>query len=321
MSQSNLPNDGGGTLVRAPALPTDQADKPFSFDPQIGEGAFSKRAPSLRAMDPGAVTTPNCDASRAALTALQFVKAAQNVPSRSQAFAGLGAYLGDNTLEMLREQAWTLWYLDSRVRSIQATKSDAKVDLRLAEEGTKARARVLRMLTYHLGENPRMEAELKDIALGTGWVDLASDLARLAGHISVHKEKLAAADPMNFRPDDEVRLRGIANEIVAQLNEDRGNETADLRNRAWTQLVATYAHLKSAADFIFHKSPSEAALFPGLRQAVMASNARRSTEEETAADPTAPVSADPAAPAPVEQPATAPVAGIPGLPGGSPLIG
>ncbi|NUP11138.1 MAG: hypothetical protein HOW73_34265 [Polyangiaceae bacterium] len=270
MSKSNSDDDGAS--VKAPALPSDAEGKAFALDPQIGEEAFSRRAPSLRAMDPAGVTAPNCDATRAAMITLQVVKAAEE-PSRAQAFAKVGEFLGDDTIATLKDQAWALWYLDSRVRTIDATKSDVKVDATLFEEASKARARVLKLVDYYLGENPKMAAELKDIGIGTGYIDLAGDLTRLAGHLSAHKDTLSA-DKMRYRADDEVTLRGMANAIIAQLNEDRTNETPDLRNRAWTQMRETYVHLKKAADFIFHKRPSDLARFPGLRAALMSNYSR-----------------------------------------------
>lgn len=317
MSQSNLPNPTQNTLIKAPALPTDVPARVLSYDPLVGEEAFSARHPSLRAMDPSQVIAPNCDCSTAAAVSLQVANAA-SVPPRAAMFTALGTFLGEHTPELLRTQAWTLWYLESRLQSILATKTEARVSPALVDEAIKARVRVVRLLDYHFGDNPLMAAELRDINLGSGFMDLASDMTRLAGHISVHKVQLSA-DPVNYRADDEAKLRGFANEILAALNGDRSNETADLRNRAWTQLSTTYWNLKAAADFLFRNSPPEMALFPALRTAVVAITSRSRTNHAVAPVVADAVVPSPAAPIATPSPAAPPIGT--GLPGGNPLIG
>ncbi len=307
-------------LVKAPALATDSGPKPLLYDPKIGEEAYSARHAAIRAMDPSQVATPTCDPTTAALVSLQFVRAARSA-ERAPQFASLAPHLGPHSLDVMEQQAWCLWYLDARVQSVNATTTGAKVDLALAEAATQARTRVMRLLDYHFKESAPMQAELQSINQGNGYMDLATDLSRLAGHLSVHKAKLSV-DVVNYRADDEAHLRGLANELLAALNADRGNETLDLRNRSWTEHAITYSNLKAAADFLFRNSPVDLALFPALRTAVIAITSRNRT---TAAAPEPVVSpvvqpGSPGSPTPAAPGApSSPVA--PGLPGGDPLGG
>lgn len=319
---SNSPSNGGfgsPPARKAPALPTDAAKAPYVYDPKIGEEAYSAQADAIDRLDALKVTTPNVDASLASVVALQFASNGRRGLRRA-AFESVANNLGEHTLDELDQRAHTCWYLDVRYRSMAALKSEVKIDLELFNEGVEARSRALTVLEYYFAKNPLMMTELADIRGGTGVMDLARDLARLAGHYSVHKAVIAR-DTVNYSPDDEQKLRGLANQILEQLNKDRSNETADLRNRAWTRMVATYNALKSAADFVFRDSPTDLADFPPLRTAVLALSARRAGEEPVL-EPPAPTptvggvtpATSPAATAP--SPAVEPP---PGFPGGNPL--
>lgn len=296
-------------LVKAPALVTDAEPPPPKLDPKVGKEAYAKRAPFLQKIEPSTVSNPNYDATTAALVALQFVRAAR-VPRRLAQFQALDAQLAPHSIDLLEEQAWCLWYLDSRYQSTAATTGGARIDVALADRATQARARAMRLLGYYFQDNAAMVAELADIHQGSGYVDLATDLTRLAGHLDVHDAKLSG-DTVNYRADDVALLRGLANQIVEQLNADRGNETLDLRNRSAAEMNATYAALKSAADFLFRNSPADLALFPTLRTAVIAITSKYKASPTAPAEP-APVDALPASP-----PASPTV---PALPGGSPFV-
>lgn len=248
----------------------------------------------------------------AALVALQFVRAARD-KERAAGFAFLAPQLAPHSVDLLEQEAWCLWFLEGRYQSVQATTNMAKIDAKLADTAMQARARVMRLLDYHFQDNALMQAELQDIHQGNGYMDLATDLSRLAGHLTVHHQRVSA-DPVNYRPGDAELLRGLANEILSSLHADRTNETFDLRNRAWTEFSITYSNMKAAADFLFRNRPADAALFPSLRTAVLALTSRRSSNKTESAAPS-PVAPSPVAPAaPTDTP-------LPGQPSGNPIVG
>ena len=169
-----------------------------------------------------------------------------------------------------------------------------------------------------------MDALLSDIRRGSGFIDMVSDLTRLAAHLNVHKAEVDR-DYRNYRADDEARMRGIAHEVVIALQKDQSNEFVDLRNRAWTRAADCYDAVKTAADFAFRTSPADLAAFPPLRTAVLAITSRRTSEGESSDETVtpAPVNDTPAVTSPVTPIAPAPAGSKvwppPGFPGGSPL--
>jgi hypothetical protein len=207
-----------------------------------------------------------------------------------------------------------LWFIDSRYQSFAAIATNVRVDVQTVNESTTLRTRMLRVLDYHFEDHPGIQSELADIRAGQGYQDMASDLTRLAGHYSAHKHKLSV-DKVRYDPADEARARALAKRILnALMDATKGNDIADLRNRAWTKVVWNYAVLKAAADFIWLGNPRELALFPSLRTAALALSPGGQTGTERPDTPieTAPRAADAS---------TSPAPTAPGMPGGNPLAG
>lgn len=299
------------SAVAATALPVDGARAELSFDPEIGEAALMTCKDALLGLDPAQVGPPNVDCSYAAVVAMALAMHIEG-PKVAPAFAPMPArYMGDATPAFLRVLAQTVFYLETRARTKEATTSTVRVDVALISEGAALRDRMLRVLDYYFQDDPLMQAELASIRSGQGYVDLASDLARVATHYTQHAAALAE-DKRHYDPRDHARARGISKEILSALQSGTDNSLVDLRNRAFTKLARVYARLKAAGDFIFADSPTQLALLPALRQAVINQTARsrRSSEPGTAESPVTPV-------APIAPPVVAP----PGTgPGGSPLM-
>ena len=299
------------SAVAATALPVDGARAELSFDPEIGEAALLSCKDALLGIDPTQVGPPNADCSYAAIVAMALVIHLES-PKVAPVFAKMPSdFMGESTPAFLRTLAQTLFYVETRTRTKEATTSEVRVDVALVTRGVELRERMLRVLTYYFEDDALMKAELADIRSGQGYVDLASDLARLATHYTQHAAALAA-DKKHYDPQDQVLARGVSKEILSALQRGADDSIVDLRNRTFTKLARVYARLKAAGDFIFADSPTQLALLPALRQAVINQTARsrRSSEPGTAESPVTPV-------APIAPPVVAP----PGTgPGGSPLM-
>ncbi len=316
---SNLPNTllvtdaAKAAAVLATAQPVDAPRVPLSFDPIIGEQALVTCKAALLGIDPTQVGFPNCDAIQAAGVAMAL--ADHIFSERCKPFYDQIAepLLGEATVPMLRTYAQTLFYLETRARSKIATSNEIRVDGALVSEGVEARERMIKVLAYHCESEPDMRVELASIRSGTGYVDLASDLARLATHYYTHRETIAV-DKVHYKAADEDRARGISKEIVEALHAASDNTIIDLRNRCWTKVLRVYAKLKAAMDFVFIDSPIDLATFPSLRHAVMQAGPRTRGGVDVTTDegstPVAPVAPVPPGPAP--NPGTGP--------GGNPLI-
>lgn len=319
-------NDPGSPgLDTGPKIYIDEKPPPLAYDPIIGEEAFSSQVHALRAMDPSKVVIPNVDCSAAAIATLQLVRAA-NMKARAPLFERTREAMGEHTIPELNVRGWTLWHADQRAQSAQASKVTTRVDVRLVNEGTEIRTRNLKLFDYYFGDDPRMDAELADIRRGTGFMDLAKDLTRIARHLTMHKADIAH-DTKYYRAEDEGRIRGIVNEILAALQrDDESAELFDLRNRAYTRVLECYEGVKAAADLLFRASPTDLAAFPALRTAALAiANRRPSPTEEQPADAGTPATgtATTTTTTPTSStPATATKSSAeppPGFPGGSPL--
>lgn len=301
-------------IVAQTAMPIDVGRKELTFDPVIGEAATLSCKAALLGIDATVVQPPNFDPIAGAVAAVALADHCES-ERFGPTFAKLHPdFLGDASPTFLRTLAQTVFYLETRARTRGATNSDVRVDPALVAEGIALRDSMLIVLGYHFQKDQDMQAELAQIRQESGYTDLASDLARVATHYTQHASALAE-DKKFYNAADQERARGISNEILAALKTTGDNTIVDLRNRAWTKMTRVYARLKAAADFMFAESAIDLALFPALRQAVVAQPTRKKPTDGEVAQPVAPV-----APVPPVSPTPAPAPNPGTGPGGNPLI-
>jgi hypothetical protein len=176
--------------------------------------------------------------------------------------------MGDATADRLRQLAHALFFLDQRARSFVAIRPAKRLDRDLLAKALAVRDRMLRVLAYHAHDEPLMQAEIASIKTGTGYMDIASDLARVAVHYTTHRERLER-ERVQYDPADENLARGIANEILKALAIPEDRTILDLRARAYTMTARVYTRLKEAGDFIFANEAAELEHFPPLRKAAV----------------------------------------------------
>lgn len=251
-----------------PPLPTDLPVVPHAFDPDVGERAFAECHAALVAIDSTNVQTPRCDCGQVAAAALKLA-AHIETPKVKQLFDLLpSALMGDATPDLLHRLAQALFFVDTRARSFVATQAAKRVDAALVAQGVAVRDRMLRVLAYHFHDHPLMMAELASIKGGSGYMDLASDLARVGTHYSSHRATLET-DRVQYDARDENLSRGISHEIFLALSASEDRSILDLRNRAYTMTARVYGRLKEAGDFIFANDAAELEHFPPLRKAAV----------------------------------------------------
>ena len=149
-------------------------------------------------------------------------------------------------------------------------------------EAQELKARMQKLLEYHLGDRPLLARELADIRLGTGYSDLATDLQRYARLSDDHHEEVAS-DQKLFHKGDAKRARELSGQIVVALKSAMGDKASvtDLRNRAWTLLSRDHAEVVATGAFLFRHEPELARLFVPLRAAVAPRRPRRSPDESS----------------------------------------
>jgi hypothetical protein len=203
-------------------------------DQTAGKAAFLELEPRLRAIPTTAIAYPNIDAAQAATAAIALARFA-NEPEMRKRFAALVDFHIDCVVDV-EKAGWALFFLQAQVKTADATANGTRVPVATVDGASRLRARMLKLLTYYFDTDPTLAAEPVDIRAGSGYLDLATDLMRLA---ALHEENkdILKADPLNYRAADAKDARAAAHEILGALGEETREAWADLRNRAYTLLV------------------------------------------------------------------------------------
>jgi hypothetical protein len=159
----------------------------------------------------------------------------------------------------------------------------------LLQSAAEIKTRMLKLCEYHLGDQPVDGSEIADIRSGTGHIDLAVDLVRLAKLYQKHKS-IIKKDPKHYVASDANDARTHSSEILRLLGEAR-NENAktwsDMVARAWILLLEVYGEVSNAGRWLFHHDEPENR-FPSLWAVARAGQGRpKKSAEENSAEPSA----------------------------------
>jgi hypothetical protein len=263
---------------------TQKKAEPRAFDLSVGERAFGRLLPALRAMSDDEIVAVNMDAQEAAVVALALVDIARE-PARHKLLQQLmPSFLAADTVEQLELAAWTTWYAHAQLQSEQALAKAAKVDAATYEESGRLLAKMLRLIEYHVGDRAEVAKELADIRSGTGYQDRASDLVRAASLFERFESELEG-DTRHYDRALAREARRYAQQIVENIRASLGTQAAewlDLRSRAYSRMLALYGELQAAGDFVFRRDPVQRELFTTIRRLIVPS--RRPAKQTPPAD-------------------------------------
>lgn len=248
------------------------------------EEAFRALEPMLRALPAQELIQTNVMLEAVANVALQ-VHARATEPKLFARFKRLPAEEFD--LECVSRCAVTaraIQHIATRQASAEAVSTDALVAPRVVTEATVLKAKMLKVLEYHL-EDEEALAECAGIRSGMGYLDLAQDLRRLAA-LYMDWRELLAADRRRYAAADEKEALRLADELSPQDPGAAVRQWVELGQRAWTQLAKDYAELRDTALWLHRRRPDLQAGFPSL---VTASRPKASTPEAAAKSDAAPV--------------------------------
>lgn len=179
-------------------------------------------------------------------------------------------------------RAFTLALSHARRHAVTeaATRTDAAIPLAVMEEATALKNRMLKLCSYYFDDDAVLSAELDDIRSGTGYLDLASDLARLE---AIYKEQVGVLkrDGKLYKVDDVKDAERLVLTIRRAFNAPSSAAWAMMAHRVFTLLDTSYEELRSAAQFVYRRTPSKAALFPSLRKGGRKRRARAQKDEGT----------------------------------------
>jgi hypothetical protein len=180
----------------------------------------------------------------------------------------------------LEPAALATWHASLMLRSASAT-AGVKIPESVMAQATALKNLMLKVLDYNLGHDANLITDLTDIREGTGYIDLASDLARLGSHYRARAAELAT-DVRHYRAEDAEAAGRMAQAIHQVLGDGRDASARYWSNylpRAWSFLVTTYDEVAAAGRWLFRHDNGEAR-FPSLYTIGRQRRSRRPDDSE-----------------------------------------
>ncbi len=201
-------------------------------------------------------------------------------------FAGLPGHRFDVQHALrLESAALATWHAMLQSRNAAAVTSGVKIPDEVMAAATDMKQTMLKVLDYYLGQVPDMFKVLASIREGTGYVDLASDLARLAELYQIHATTLAV-DTARYRAADRETAGRLAQAIHQVLGDGRHSDARYWREqlgRAWSLLVITYDEVSATGRWLFRHEDGESR-FPSLYAVGRQRRSRRPDENDDGSD-------------------------------------
>jgi len=244
----------------------------IDYDPEAGRKAFQALETTLRDLPDAQLTPATAKVGLATAFVLRVAREVKAERSAYEALPGIDKALVYN----LEPAAWAAWYIQTELDDSQAVKTGVKVPQSIVEPATERRTRMLRVLDYHFGDEPRVARRLESIRAGQGYDDLASDLARLARLYQRYAPDLPLDDKW-YDPDDARQANLDVKAILESLATQTENDWPALRMRAWSYLLRCYNEVSSAAQWLHRNDPEAASRFASLYSVARPGSGRRST--------------------------------------------
>lgn len=230
----------------------------ITIDPEAARRAYITVLPRVEVMKADEYAALSVDVQDVAILAIgvaQFV--AQ--PTERARFALLPAELFDIThLDDLPTLALAAHHGYVELQAVRSGSSVAKLPGPLVTEAGGVRKRMSELCEYVFREHERLQRELASIRIGTGYKDMAMDLARLARIYEAHLEDVAR-ETINYRATDAADARRLSQTILSELSR---NQAADEKQQLatvtgiWTLLLRCYDEVQAAGYFIYrHENP------------------------------------------------------------------
>lgn len=242
------------------------------FDPICADEAILRLDATLQGVDLSNQQKyrPNLDLGRVGIVLLAVARYA-SMPEIRASFELLPKDFFDiRHLDMLTDLGWAAWSTNVRYNELLATKSKRVVPPDLAERATARKKRMLRVLAYHLYDDPLVALRLQSVGKRPGYLNAASDLTVLADLYKTHKKQLVS-DTKWFRDADINEAEEDAAQLMRCLGvglEDSTKEAVELLTRIFIVIRDTYDKVRTAASFVFAKNTEHLRHFPVLHTAV-----------------------------------------------------
>ena len=145
--------------------------------------------------------------------------------------------------------------------------TNARVSVALVQQGMETSGRMQRCLGYNLEGDAEVQRQLAAIRLGTGYADLANDLAELSVLYGT-REGALRGDGRNYRASDTAGSKELADKIreeIAQGQRAVTKKAAQKWAKAYAALDASHNEIIDAGRYLDRREPKLAARWVHLR--------------------------------------------------------
>ena len=238
-------------------------------DATTNEKAYNDIRDTVAAVPEEKIAGLNIDLSQAAMAGLVLVDRAQEGGIAEKIAKLAPEFIEVDLIAKLETVCLGAQHIVDRAATEEATTQTVKVDAVVFDRATSVKNRMIKCLSYMMEGTKSVEDEIADIKLGTGYMDLAQDLTRLA-NLYVNHGKVVSKDPKNYRDTDLAQARADADEVRTQYraSKTQAAEWDRLRPRAYVEIVRLYTELREAVHFAYRQHSSVKDQFETLRTAV-----------------------------------------------------
>lgn len=251
-------------------------------DATTNEKAFNESRATIAGVPDEKIVGLNIDLSQAAMAGLVLVDRARE-DGRAERIAMLAPeFIEVDLIDKLETVCLAAQYIVDNAATEEATTATVMVDPVLFDRATAVKNRMIKCITYILEGTQSVEDEVADIKLGSGYMDLAQDLTRLAV-IYAKYAKVLAKDPKNYRAEDLAQARADATEVRAQYraSKTKAAEWERLRPKAYVEIQRLYNEVRDTVRFAYRHRPDVTDDFEALRTAVgIVSNKKKDPKPE-----------------------------------------
>lgn len=242
---------------------THQAEQPH-IDEKRALELFEEAKTELQSLARDDLEPVRIDLLRAVYTSVQVSKTAQaDKPLFDRTFRESPAGMVDR----LERDAFVLWSAETQYRRLETEErgTERRPPTELLEQCREGRQQLLEAAAYVFRRDDALRALLSDIRRGSGYLDLADDLKRLAELFTAHwPEAEGRSDVVRADVDRAAALASRLLDTIATPLAKQVSTWADMRVRAWTRLARTYEELRAAAAYVHRHDPARLAQYPSL---------------------------------------------------------
>lgn len=225
----------------------------FKLDASAADGALARLADRLEAAEPRSLRGTNPESLLISLSIL-FKSISDDELDRIRRLDGV---LGFDMGAFVVAQDCANAMLDTlNKRDALRPTSNRRVEPATIEAAETLRARMLRLLAYHLDDDPKVATRLELIRAGQGHIDTARDLQKLAALYEEYTAQIQG-DTRRYQAADIAEAYRLATAILGERTDspkDDDARLADRQLRLTAVLNDAYAEIAAAAHFALRDS-------------------------------------------------------------------